>query len=167
MNVRRLTYLKRLLVAVGLAYAIVLAATGAVAGSGSGIILVGHPGTLVKGVTEGEFTGYPNRCTRFEPRSQGVDGYVIDLGADTQFKVAGTPAIGPDTTPFSLNVTFYSAACFVTGVFNTSTQNPALHSWTGVVPSSSRWAIVSLAYGADVRINWNACTPPQGQSCAL
>lgn len=118
-------------------------------------IQVGHPGTMGMGVTEAEF--FTVQACRQVPGTQGVDGYVIDIGPNTQIKVtAHTRVTDQSGLPLLLNGVFYSPnlpgpppRCFYMGV-EAYQKNP----YTFNVPLGARWAVVSLPYGADITITW-------------
>lgn len=124
------------------------------AGAGDASIMLGHPGTMGMGVTEAEFFTL-HACSKM-PGTQGLDGYVIDTGANTQIKVTAHTRVTDRRLPLLLNGVFYSPnspgpppRCFYMGV---EAYRPNPH--TFAVPSGARWAVVSLPYGADITITW-------------
>lgn len=143
---------RRTLLGLVLVVAMTLGAPSAVAEK----VSIGHAVTVVGGVTETEFKNV--RLCQSLPSSDGVDARVLDLGntySNTKFSVSGS-----SSAPFSLNVTFRNNGCFLVGSSLTRLNHLQQTSYTAdPVPAGSRWAVVSLAYGADVTISWSVETP--------
>lgn len=149
----------RALVVAGLAVSMLMA-PASFAGSGTGTVKAGHAGAFLFGATETEFIA--KSCAGI-PATQGTDAWVIETGVVTnqRFEV-----VGSSLAPFSLNVTFYSPACLATGVNQTGVKNNfSQTSWRGALPINTKWAVVSVPYGANVNLNWSTCTPSQFVSC--
>ena len=162
--------ISRGVIAACMAGALILAVPGAQASSGSGLIQAGQPGTIEWGVTEGEFFwNFANRCAA-SPRTQGVDGWVIDLAGANSLSVSGSSPTLPGGTesPFSINLHFYSNSCIPingTGAPQSGPTQPDYHGWSGPLPkdangNNARWAVVSLFKGAQVTVNYNAYYVP-------
>lgn len=144
--------IRRLIVAAALATVAVVGiipSAGAVSGTGS--IAAGQPGTIARGVTETEFRNH--RFCASMPTTQGVDGFIVDLGGitNTAFSVSGSSAGG-----FSLNVVFVAPNCqSTTGFFLTTMNNLQRTSISGAIPINSRWMVVSAAYGANISVSYS------------
>ncbi|MCA1840530.1 MAG: hypothetical protein ABR507_07135 [Actinomycetota bacterium] len=158
--------LARSIIGLALVSALVAGISGASASSGTSTIQVGHPGTFLAGITEGDFWLARN-CSGIQASTQGVDGIVIDLSGANTLSVSGaSPAPGGIATPFSINIHFYGNGCHPingTGAPQSGPQKLDIHSWTGAIPkdafgANARWAVVSVYLGAQVSITYNAYT---------
>lgn len=150
-GIKRMRGFTRLIVGTALAAAVVGIIPSAGAVSGTGSIAAGQPGTIARGVTETEFRNH--RFCGSMPTSQGVDGFIVDLGGtgNTSFSVSGSSA-----GPFSLNVVFVAPNCVsTTGFFLTTMNNLQKTSISGTVPINSRWMVVSAAYGANISVAYS------------
>lgn len=141
----------------GLALAIAsMVATPAVLAD-PGEIRAGHPGTILRGITEYQFRSQGCRSLPAEPW-QGADGWVIDLGTNTYLRLTGSSG-----APFALNVVFYKAGPPCDEIGTRYVGNLTRTDWKGAVPEGARWVVVSASYGANVALTYIACTP--GLNC--
>lgn len=108
-------------------------------------LAVGHPGTITpRGITETEFRNV-HACSKL-PTSQGTDAWVVDLnGASGTFTSAGT-----SSAPFSLNLNFINAGCFLIG--SHFTQGTSV---SKTIPTTAEFAVISAAYGANIHLNYS------------
>lgn len=133
---------------IGMVLAILPAAQAA---TGSGTILLGHPVTQIYGATEVDFK-WRSSCNPANVVTQGVDGWVVDMGSETWLRVQ---TVSSSVGPVSFNIAFYGADCgFRPGpsIFNGGsnvTRNA----------DGAKWAVISVYSGENVTFNWTTCHP--------
>lgn len=132
--------------------AILLALPGAFGASGSGSVLLGHPGTAsFPTLTEYDFW-FRASCNPASSVTQGADGYVINLGTDTHVRVKAT---GATVSPVSFNLSFYGADCGYRP--GPRVSNGGSDVYKGA--DGAKWAVVSLYSGENASFNWWTCSP--------
>lgn len=159
MKIRRLLSARRSALVCILACGLIVN-SAAQAAQGTGTIQQGHPLTLIDGVTEGQFV--VNRCAG-APASQGVDAYVIDLGANTHLSLSSSSSLLPTgvggKASYSLNFTFYNNSCHSFAYYQgVSVENPNFQrtSWPySTLPLGSRWVVVSADYGSNISLTYD------------
>ena len=115
--------------------------TPAQAGQAAGVI---HAGTLGTNITLGEMQS--SGCTA-SPKTQGVDGWVLNVGSARTISVVGraTTAAG-NPAGYDLNLLFINAEC---KAFSTSVS-PSPNETNRTVPAGTKLVLVQLSFGAEV-----------------
>lgn len=143
------------LVSIMLAFSLVGVMSGALAGSGSATIIGGHPAAWLDGATELAFLSSCKGLATVPANLQGIDGYVIDVSGNNRFSVRGTPNDG-GTPVFSMNARFYSGPrCDYMSVPSRALVGT---SYGPIDITGARYAVISLSYGANIKITWDAYT---------
>lgn len=141
------------LVSIMLAFSLVGVMSGALAASGSATIIGGHPGAWLDGATELAFLSSCKGLATVPADLQGVDGYVIDVSGNNRFSVTGAPDVG-GTPAFSMNARFYAGPrCDYMSVPSRALVGT---SYGPIDITGARYAVISLSYGANIKISWNA-----------
>ena len=143
------------LVSLMLAFSLVGVMSGALAAGGSATIIGGHPAAWLDGATELAFLSSCKGLATVPANLQGIDGYVIDVSGNNRFSVTGTPNDG-GTPVFSMNARFYSGPrCDYMSVPSRALVGT---SYGPIDITGARYAVISLSYGANIRITWDAYT---------
>lgn len=142
--------LRRSVIALLISVALSAAAPAALSATGSGTILIGHPGTAVGTTTEWEFD-FMRNCDPSNIKGHGVDGWIIDMESNSHIRVWATSGVNP----ISFNIAFYDSGCNFKG------SDSLFNGGSDVYKNGqgNKWAVVSLYYGSNVAFNWKTCSP--------
>lgn len=110
--------------------------------SGTGSLLLGHPGTVTRGTTEAELRNV--KVCSAAPITQGVDAWVVNVTG-----ASGTLSV-TSSVPSSLNLVFVNSGCFtIDATFGQGT------SVSRAIPSGSKWVIISSLIGANISLSYS------------
>lgn len=142
--------LKRVFLTATLASALAMVPNAQAASTGSGSILAGHPGTAFMGVTEKAFRD--TNCSAVPAANyQGKDGFVFELPTGT---TSLTLNAFPASAAVGIHVFFYkNPGCDQEGP--SYNKDPFRTSWSGNVPTDSKWVVVGGDHGINISLSWS------------